>query len=228
MKPYYQEDGITIHHGDCAAILPQLDTGDVIVTDPPYGVLEPGDLNPRIRDDRGGKHGLVRERYASYTDTYANFVAEIVPRLQLALSRAKRGAVFSGPHLQEQPKAVAIGGIYLPAATGRHQWGFKTFLPVLFYGFDPLLHLGARPIVLRSSATADEPGHPCPKPIEWMKWLIGRVSIEGERIIDPFCGSGTTLQAAKDLGHQAIGIEIEERYCEIAAKRLSQGVLDFR
>lgn len=68
--------------------------------------------------------------------------------------------------------------------------------------------------------------HPCPKPVDLMRWLIQRVSVNNaEVIVDPFMGSGTTLRAAKDLGRKAIGIELSERYCEIAAKRLAQEVL---
>jgi site-specific DNA-methyltransferase (adenine-specific) len=69
-------------------------------------------------------------------------------------------------------------------------------------------------------------GHPCPKPIRWAAQLIALLApLEGGLIVDPFAGSGTVLRAAKDAGFRAIGIEIEERYCEIAAKRLAQGVL---
>lgn len=207
-------------------VLPTI-SADVLITDPPYGVLAPGDFNERIRDDRGGKHGLAIQEYLSYEDTYQNFVNVIVPRLRMAVDVTKRGAVFSGPHIQDQPKAAAIGGIYCAAGCGRHTWGFKTFLPILFYGKDPLLHLGARPNTIESSAIAEKSGHPTPKPMAWMKWLIGRVAMAGETIIDPFSGGGTTLVAAKDLGIRAIGAEIEERYCEIAARRLSQEVLDF-
>ena len=66
--------------------------------------------------------------------------------------------------------------------------------------------------------------HPCPKPLRLLKKMIENLRTEGN-ILDPFMGSGTTLRAAKDLGRKAIGIEIEERYCEIAAKRMSQGVM---
>jgi site-specific DNA-methyltransferase (adenine-specific) len=78
---------------------------------------------------------------------------------------------------------------------------------------------------MRSSETADKTDHPCPKPYGWMAWAICLASEDGETVLDPFMGSGTTLRAAKDLGRKAIGIEIEERYCEIAAKRMRQEVL---
>jgi site-specific DNA-methyltransferase (adenine-specific) len=98
---------------------------------------------------------------------------------------------------------------------------------VLFYGTAPDLNLGAKPNTLQSSDTAERNGHPCPKPLSWMKWLVVLASSDKEVICDPFMGSGTTLRAAKDLGCSAIGIEIEERYCEMAAKRLQQEVIEF-
>ena len=219
--PYYDADGITLYHGDARDILPSL-TADVLVTDPPYGVgLGVG------TDKRAKGHGLAKESYATYEDTYENYVRVVVPIISAALGMVKRGAVFTGPHLQELPKANAIGGVYCASSTGRHQWGFKSFLPVMLYGVDPQLHKGARPNVIRTSVSAEKNGHPCPKPVEWMRWVVDLVSLPGETLLDPFAGSGTTLRAAKDLGRRAIGIEIDERYCEIAAQRMGQDVLDF-
>lgn len=221
MTPYYTDDQVTLYHGDSREVTEWL-AADVLVTDPPYGVA----LGV-ASDKRAGQHGLAKGSYDTYEDTYENLVSVIAPIIEVGLHATKRGAVFSGPHLQELPKAAAIGGIYCPAASGRHSWGFKTFLPVLFYGTDPLLNKGARPNVIQSSAAAEKNGHPCPKPIEWMRWLVDRVSLPGEVVCDPFAGSGTTLEAAKYLGLRAIGVELDERYCEIAARRLTQDVLDF-
>jgi DNA modification methylase len=220
MKPYYDEGGVTLYRGDAREIVPTL-LADALVTDPPYGVTL------GASDRRGGRHGLAKDRYSSFDDSYENFVGCVVPVLSMALDRVRRGAVFSGPHLQEQPKASAIGGIYCPAGSGRHSWGFKTFLPVLFYGTDPLLHKGARPNTIQSTEVAEKNGHPCPKPLGWMAWLVGRVTLPGEMVLDPFAGSGTTLVAAKRLGRRAVGVEIDERYCEIAAERLRQSVFTF-
>lgn len=221
IRPYYESGGITIYCGDCRDVMPGI-VAETTITDIPYGVGLGVD-----KDMRKNGHGLGKGAYDDYEDTYENYCAIVVPALTHALSVTKRGAVFSGPNIQELPKATAIGGVYCPAASGRHAWGFKTFLPILFYGIDPELHNGARPNVLVSNVTTEKNGHPCPKPLRWMEWLIARASLANETILDPFMGSGTTLRAAKNLGRRAIGIDISEQYCEIAARRLSQEVMAF-
>ena len=116
------------------------------------------------------------------------------------------------------------------AGTGSGPWGFTSWQPVLAYGTDPYLSagLGRRPDTKLTSEGASVDGgiHPCPKPHKLMRWIVARGTTEsGQTILDPFMGSGTTLRAAKDLNRKSIGIEIEERYCEIAAKRMSQLVM---
>ena len=221
-EPYFQRDGVALYHGDCRELLPLLPKVDlVLVTDPPYGV------NLGSTEGSGNKHGLVRKAYDGFEDTYEFFVSDVVPRLNLAIDACDRAAVFTGPHIQEQRKCSAIGGVYCSAGSGRHSWGFKTFLPVLFYGTAPDLQNGAKPNTLNSNATCDKNGHPCPKPLAWMKWLVKLASLESDTILDPFAGSGTTLRAAMDLGRKAIGIEISKEYCEIAKRRLLQRNLQF-
>lgn len=216
-RPYYEDAWVTIIHADSREIIQKLRNDFVLVTDPPYGVgMGIG------KDMRCGKHGLGKGAYHGYGDSYAEWLESVLPVIHDAVKLAKRAAVFTSPHLQEQPKASALGGIYCPAGAGRHSWGFKTFLPVLFYGTAPNLNKGAKPNVLESSATAADNGHPCPKPLEWMTWLVNLASEQSDVILDPFAGSGTTLRAAKDLGRRAIGIEVEEKYCEIAAKQCAQ------
>jgi hypothetical protein len=234
MTPYYEHDGIQIFLGDCREVLPSLNDGpmgfvkmsagrckplafrpDVLITDIPYGISLGVD-----KDMRGGAHGLAKAAYGEYEDSYENYCSVVVPVIAEIVPKVFRGAVFCGPHFQELPKASALGGVYCRAGSGRHSWGFKTFLPVLFYGTAPNLNKGARPNVIESTATAEPNGHPCPKPLDWMLWLVGLASAPDEVVIDPFAGSGGTLVACKRLGRRAIGIEIEEKYCAIAARRV--------
>jgi DNA modification methylase len=138
--------------------------------------------------------------------------------------------VFPGTrHPDCYPRPKGIGAVWCPAAASPSPWGFQTSQPIYYYGPDPFLadSKGNRANGFVQRGRAESVDHPCPKPVEWMTWAIERTSRPGETILDPFAGSGTTLAAAKQLGRKAIGIEIEERYCEIAAKRLAQGVLDF-
>lgn len=221
--PYYQDDWVTIYHGDCRDILPHV-RADVLVTDPPYGMN---------LGNHGGAHDkrtreLRRGAYASYDDTPENYLDVVVPAIKAALNLVDRAAVFApAPSSWHLPPPAALGGIYIPAANGRSPWGFQNLAPVLFYGVAPDLNLGAKATVKRSSGRAEvELGHPCPKPLEWMRWVLSVSSRPGETVVDPFMGSGTTLRAAKDLGRKAIGIEIEEQYCQIAVARCGQEVLD--
>jgi len=218
MNPYYQKDGITIYHGDCLEIMPGLGKVDAVVTDPPYGMnlgSHGGANDKRARE-------LRRGGYASYEDTPDNYQEKVVPAIARALGMSNRGAVFGpAPSIWGLPVPDALGGVFIPAACGRSPWGFQNLAPVCFYGVAPDLNLGAKNTTIRASGRSDpESGHPCPKPLPWMVWVIDLASRPGETILDPFLGSGTTLVACRKLGREGIGIEIEEKYCEIAARRL--------
>ena len=212
LDPYYSDDLVTIYHGDSCEIGQALAVGaDLLVTDPPYG--NSMEYGPDVDDTPENLERLIREA--------------IIPPLE----SLGRGAVTSGVaniHRYPPPKWVLCW--YEPAGAGSGPWGFCTWQPVLVYGKDPYLQdgLGRRPDGRAVSGPLHHspvPGHPCAKPEDVMRWIVERVSRPGEVILDPFMGSGTTLRAAKDLGRKAIGIELDERYCEIAVKRLGQQVL---
>lgn len=222
MKPYYEDEFSTIYHGDCREILPAV-VADCFITDPPYGV---GLVGRTTKDSfRPGSYD------EGYEDTEENVRDICVPIVQSMIDRFGRGAVTPGVKCaQIYPRANDIGAIYLPAGAARTSWGFSSIMPILFYGKDPFLQdgKGGRLNGYSFTGRSEDNGHPCPKPVDVMKWLCRRVARQGETIVDPFCGSGTTLRAAKDTGRKAIGIERVERYCQIAAERLSQNVLDLR
>jgi DNA modification methylase len=207
----------TLYLGDCLEILPTLAGVDAVVTDPPYGV--------NLGQHRGANDHratvLTKAGYESYSDTPENFAAIVAPAVSSALSKATRGAVFmAGKSAWMLPPADAIGGIYLPSGMGRNSWGFASLQHCLFYGSAPDLHLGARATAIYSTETSEKNGHPCPKPVGWMKWAVGLASRPDETVIDPFAGSGTTGVACALLGRSFIGIEIEPRYFDIACRRI--------
>jgi site-specific DNA-methyltransferase (adenine-specific) len=224
VKPYYDHAGITIYHGDCREILPTLPKVDLVLTDPPYGI---GLGTHSGMKEKRMIHVLKKGAYETYEDTPENLVSIVVPSISICIDLAERAAVFcAGSMIGKFPEPSCVGGVYMPSACGRNKWGFQSIAAfVLFYGTAPDLQKGAKATGLYSTASTQENGHPCPKPLSWMNWLVDLGSRESETILDPFMGSGTTLRAAKDLGRKAIGIEIEEKYCEIAVKRLAQEVL---
>lgn len=217
-----ESEPVVVVCGDCRDVLPvlrQLPKGSIAatITDPPYGI----GLG-KTNDQRCDSHHLGKRGYTSYDDTYDNFVSIIVPALNGYIDLANRSAVFTGEHIHEQRKPDAIGGIFCPAAIGRSSWGFRQFLPLLLYGIAPDMQNGCFPTVLRSTVSAEKNGHPCPKPLEWMRWVVRLASRKGELIVDPFGGSGTTAVAALHEGRRCLIVEQDPHYCDIIRRRVAE------
>jgi len=220
MRPYYQDDAVTIYHGDSRELLtPDFQMVDATITDPPYGV------------ELGSRPNNGRERigYTQFADTPDFIKNTVIPIISMCIVLSKRVVVTPGTrNCFKYPEPNEIGAVFNPAGAGMGRWGFTCFQPILYYGKDPNPgHWTPNSFQTSALSEAEADEHPCPKPLAWMNWLVKKGSLEGETILDPFMGSGTTLRAAKDLGRKAIGIEIEERYCEIAAKRMAQEVFNF-
>jgi site-specific DNA-methyltransferase (adenine-specific) len=207
----------TLYRGDAMDVFPTLEQVEAIVTDPPYGVGLGRDNNTH-RTTRYGAH-LGKQGYVSYEDSYENFIHLIVPRLTTALNLGRCAAAFSGPHIHEQRKPNAIGGIYLAQACGRTTWGSKNFLPVLFYGVPPSPGQHRSTVIIDNSR-AEPSDHPCPKPLSWMTWLVQLGSRARDTILDPFAGSFTTGVACLQMDRRFIGIEIESRYFDLGCRRI--------
>lgn len=220
-KIEHLSDSVTLYLGDCRDVLPTLARADALITDPPYGVNI--GAHRALRDNRS--HLLRKAGYESYNDTPENFDTIVVPALALALEKVERGAIFAaGSKLGKLPEPAAIGGIYTPAGKGRNTWGFTCFHAIALFGICPTLHHGARKTVLQSSEAAEPNGHPVPKPIGWMRWLINLASIQGHTVLDPFTGSGTTGVACVEMGRRFVGIEIDPSYFDIACRRIADAL----
>lgn len=202
-----------LYCGDSMDILPTLGIVDAVVTDPPYGVSGgSGTL---------GKASQKTKYSGDWEDTPEYIKEKIVPAFSQALSLAKRAVITPGaPCAFFYPHPTDIGCVYQPATTGMSKWGRATTQPVLFYGKDPRAGLTIQPIHFINTERAEKNGHPCPKPIKATKWMVDRASLEGEIILDPFMGSGTTGVAAAQMGRKFIGIEIVPKYFDIACKRI--------
>jgi len=205
--------------------LPKLEPVDLVLTDPPYGVGL-GEV----------ENGQAREKgqmaYTKFSDTPEYIRNVVIPAFVIARNIAKRSIVTPGNrNAWQYPSPDDVGVWYNPAGNGRGKWGFILAHLILYYGVDP--RAGKTAMASSTWGKSDSVSgiknisHPCPKPLLFTTWLADKGSLCGETILDPFMGSGTTLRAAKDLGRKAIGIEIEEKYCEIAVKRLQQEVFNF-
>jgi site-specific DNA-methyltransferase (adenine-specific) len=217
VKPYYEDDAVTIYHGDCLALIASFDA-DLLVTDPPYGIKWTRSIN----EARASKAhaGILNDHDTSIRDAilvatstmpgvvFGSFYAPFPANLKQVLVWVKppdAGVVGSTTGFRRDIEPVFLVGPW-PQRTVRWSAAFRA---------------GAGGI----SAVASETGHPHTKPLGLMRDILSKCP--AGTVLDPFMGSGSTLRAAKDLGRKAIGIEIEERYCEVAARRLGQEVLDF-
>lgn len=216
VRPYYQDDAVTIYHGDCREILPAL-KADLVLTDFPYGI------------------GLEYGVYSDSPENLDRLVRDVLPLMHpVAPIVALTCGIGNWWRFPEPTWVLCWYQTNAMGSTGR--WGFNVWQPVLVYGADPYLKrgLGRRPDLVATSAPGSggrdqietREAHPCPKPFEsWVRILVRLSPTPGEVIVDPFMGVGATVAAAKYTGRRAIGIEIEERYCEVAATRCAQEVL---
>jgi DNA modification methylase len=200
--PYYQDAHCTIYNADCRKVLPWLERFDLLLTDPPYGIGEDGGAQ-RIRGCKrtnGPKKGWdsVRPGRAVF---------------ELMLDSSDAQLIWGGNYFADM----------LPATRGWLYWDKKMGGDFS----DGELAYTSRDSVLRSFSFCNKAHgkqHPTQKPVALMRWCLSFFP-DAVTVLDPFMGSGTTLMAAKLEGRKAIGIELDESYCEIAAERLRQGVL---
>lgn len=238
MKPYYDEDGITIYHGDCREVLPGLVEVDMVFTSPPYNLCGDG------QRPSGGDWSRLIEGYDDYTDdlSHADYVV-----WQKGVLTACWDVLTEVGAIYYQHKQILRGGAarlpfelvpnHIPIRQVITWDRASSYLrtPTFYVPRTEWILLLAKPAfrihtlhvedVWREAVGPNTTGHPAPFPIGLPARAI--TTARPRTVLDPFMGGGTTLRAAKDAGCRAIGIEISERYCEIAAKRLAQGVLDF-
>lgn len=218
MTPYYDHGGVTIYHADAREVMADL-TADVLITDPPYGVC----FSHRLQNEPAitGEQKMNRASDRQLTD------AHVAVRNEVLRQWGTRPALVFGSWRAPRPPATLLRLVWDKGQIG--MGGFGPWRPadeeIYVLGKGWLDGDRNTPTVIRC---APEPtahrNHPTPKPLSLMKRCVSWCPPDWT-ILDPFMGSGTTLRAAKDLGRRAIGVEIEERYCEVAAKRLGQEVL---
>lgn len=242
MTPYYQDDYVTIYHGDALSTIPEIGDCAALITDPPYssGGQYRGD-RMRATVEKYVQTGTyaVRPEFAGDNRDQRSYFAWVTLWLTFALQRMESGApVLIFTDWRQLPTTTdalqAAGWVWRGLGTWHkpgvrmQRSGFSSSAEYIVWGTAgewrrdvdaaPQNVFRCRPV------GGDEKGHIAEKPLGVMLWLAP-LCRSGGTILDPFMGSGTTLRAAKDLNRKAIGIEIEEKYCEIAAKRMRQEIL---
>jgi len=232
MKPYWQDDSGVLYHGDCLEIMKELPdkSVDLVLTDPPYGIAFKSNrqtyqdkiINDGLDEWREILPKFLKEFNRVLTDTgccccccgggktpvAAIFTLEAIKHFNLIQTLVWR-------------KFIGLGWRYRPA--------YENIIILSKdrdnYNFYDDSKSCANVIEGINQDIPVEGDHPTQKPLALMIRLLNIHSMPGDMVLDAFTGSGTTLRAAKDLGRKYIGIEISEKYCEIAVKRLGQEVL---
>ncbi len=245
MKPYYERDGIVLYCGDSREVLPTLEAVDHVITDPPYArdvYQRLGMPNTKVGSGTPGRLGIGNHQYSSASiEKLAvgsiGFIDEMLDGVALDIERlTKRWAlVFSDAESIHRWRAQLEAAGMRYVRTGA--WVKPDPMPQFSgdrpsVGFEPctIVHSqgpmrwngGGLPAVWTYNIAKGDarPDHPCPKPLPLMMRLVEQFTDRNETILDPCAGSATTLVAAKTLGRKAIGIELEEGWCEDAARRL--------
>lgn len=208
MKPYFENDLVAIYHGDCREVIPLLKPADTVITDPVWPNCPPGLLTGSDRP----------------YDLYAESVSLLKESKRLAIQMG----CDSDPGMLSATPLKFFRLCHLtytcPGRKGRLLYGADI---AYLYGSPPISKPGQHliPGICNVSKAGKETRHPTPRKLKHLLWLVRWWSEPTDIILDPFCGSGTTLLAAAELGRKAIGIEIEEKYCEMAAQRFDQRLL---
>jgi DNA modification methylase len=223
MKLYFEFGGVSIYHGDSREILPKLGQFDLLLTDPPYG------LGAARKDVMGfgakhGKNGLGGKNPSrrDYGDSAWDDAPCDQELIDLCRSHCAEHVIWGGNYFALPPTKCLLVWDKLRGDTnfadGEVAWTSRDRAMRIFrYRWNGFLV---------DTTSTDDRVHPTQKPLALMKWCLTFFP-SAKSVLDPFMGSGTTLRAAKDAGLTAVGIEREEKYCEIAAKRMAQEVMDF-
>lgn len=217
-KPYYDsnEYGITIYNGDCREILPQLGKFDLLLTDPPYGIKMDKGVGGGGYDGFGNGTKRMPKKYEGGWDD----VRPTKDTFDLLIASSAISIIWGGNYFAD----------VLPKSTHWLVWDKLQTMPT-FSDCELAWTSSVRKSVKKF--TVEQNGmcggeqaryHPTQKPIQLMMLCIQHVQ-DAKTVVDPFMGSGTTLRACKDLGRKCIGIELSEKYCEIAVNRLAQHVM---
>ena len=215
MKPYYQDDFITLYHGDCLEYPDLWTCADVLVTDPPYGYSHRSGGGPR--GNASWKNTEIRNDSTTDARDRALDIFQGGAGLIFGSWKSPRPAGTRMILIWNKGGHAGMGDLSLPWKPNFEE------IYVLGQGFQGHRDSG---VINGHHVVANEAAgrvHSHQKPISLLESLLGKCP--PGVIIDPFAGSGSTLRAAKNLGRKCIGFEIEEKYCEITAKRLAQEVL---